>query len=90
MITNKHAQSAPEDKHAIKQAQSEETILIIPADKGHGAFMLDKAVYAEKASHLLQDTTTYRSSKRRWIQSQSLSLKAYETAARFQKNSSIW
>ncbi len=41
MITNKHTQSAPTEKHAMKQAQSNETILIIPADKGHGAFMLD-------------------------------------------------
>ncbi len=68
MITNKHTQSAPTEKHAIKQAQSDETVLIIPANKGHGAFMLDKAVYAETANHLLH---------------------AYETAALFQKSSSI-
>ncbi len=64
MITNKHTQSAPTEKHAIKQGQSDETILIISAEKGQCASMLEKAVYAERANHLLQDTTTYRSSKR--------------------------
>ncbi len=41
MITNKRTQSALTEKHAIKQAHSDETRLIIPADKGQGAFMLD-------------------------------------------------
>ncbi len=63
MNTTKQPRLSPSELHAIKQINSDETIIILPADKGRATVILDKAAYTEKANILLKDTTTYQPSK---------------------------
>ncbi len=59
MNTTKQSRFSPSELQAVKQVNSDETIIILPADKGRATGLLDQTVYTEKANHLLQDTTTY-------------------------------
>ncbi len=44
---------SPAELHAIKQINSDETIIILPADKGRATVILDKTAYTEKVIVIL-------------------------------------
>ena len=48
-----------EERQALKQLQKEESILILPADKGRATVVLDKQEYKEKVNIMLSDQKTY-------------------------------
>ncbi|CAI2738566.1 unnamed protein product, partial [Dicrocoelium dendriticum] len=49
-----------QEKEAMNTLKSDETIIILPADKGRMSVIMNREDYIEKATRLLNDTTTYR------------------------------
>ncbi|KER26097.1 hypothetical protein T265_06577 [Opisthorchis viverrini] len=50
----------PKKKRAINSLKADETIVVLPTNKGRITVILEKAEYIDKANALLNDTTTYR------------------------------
>ncbi|OON20906.1 hypothetical protein X801_03203, partial [Opisthorchis viverrini] len=50
----------PKKKRAINSLKADETIVVLPADKGRITVILEKAEFIDKANALLNDTTTHR------------------------------
>ena len=48
------------EQNALKSLRSDESILIVPADKGRSTVVINKTDYMEKVSEHLNDETTYR------------------------------
>ena len=48
-----------EEENALKNLRKDETITILPADKGKSVVVMDSKEYKEKVSTLLLDTKTY-------------------------------
>ena len=48
-----------EEENALKNLRKDETITILPADKGKSVVVMDNQEYKEKVSTLLLDTKTY-------------------------------
>ncbi|KER31053.1 hypothetical protein T265_02616 [Opisthorchis viverrini] len=49
-----------QERDALTSLRKDETIVILPADKGRIMVIMDKPDYIEKAKQLLNDTTTYK------------------------------
>ena len=49
----------PAEKKAIEELKADESIVILPADKGRSTVVMDKQAYVEKAAALLNDEETY-------------------------------
>ena len=49
----------PAEKKAIEELKADESIVILPADKGRSTVVIDKQAYVEKAAALLNDEETY-------------------------------
>ena len=49
-----------EERQALKELKENETIIIVPADKGKCFVIMDKHVYIQKMEEKLKDTTTYK------------------------------
>ncbi|KER32436.1 hypothetical protein T265_01491 [Opisthorchis viverrini] len=60
MRNKTHNALSTKEKRAINSLKADETIVILPADKGRMTVILEKAEYIDKANALLNDTTTYR------------------------------
>ena len=54
-----------EDCRAIKSLRTDESILILPADKGTATVVMDKSNYDEKISTMLLDKQTYKKTSKR-------------------------
>ncbi|XP_072043129.1 uncharacterized protein [Amphiura filiformis] len=48
-----------DERQAVKDLKKEDSIIILPADKGRATVILDKDEYNEKVNNLLGDTKTY-------------------------------
>jgi len=57
--TCKQDQLKAEDKAALKNLKMDQTIVILPADKGRTTVIMDKSQYIHKAKELLEDKGTY-------------------------------
>ena len=53
-----------EERKALKELKKDESIIILPADKGKATVILDRKEYDEKISAMLSDTNTYKELKR--------------------------
>ena len=53
-----------EERKALKELKKDESIIILPADKGKATVILDRKEYDEKISAMLSDTKTYKGLKR--------------------------
>lgn len=49
-----------EEKEASEQLRKDNTIIILPADKGRVTVVIDRSQYIDKALTLLCDTTAYK------------------------------
>ena len=49
-----------QEKSALKDLATEESIMILPADKGKCTVILDKEEYVNKINTMLSDTRTYK------------------------------
>ena len=52
------------ERQAIGELKKEESIIILPANKGRATVILDKEEYDEKVNNMLSDKKTYRVIKR--------------------------
>ena len=50
----------PEKSRAPRSLRRDDSIVILPADKGRSTVVMDKSDYKKKAMDLLSDTNTYR------------------------------
>ena len=48
-----------DELRALKRLKNDDTIVILPADKGRVTVVMDKSEYYEKMSHLVEDRNTY-------------------------------
>ena len=55
---------AQEERKALKELKKDESIIILPSDKGKATVILDRKEYDEKISAMLSDTNTYKELKR--------------------------
>ena len=51
-------------KTALKDLRKDNTIVILPADKGNATVVMDRSLYEEKMKEILLDGNTYRKLKR--------------------------
>ena len=54
----------PEQRRALADLKNEHATMILPADKGRATVIMPRPMYYEKASKLLEDTTTYERLKK--------------------------
>ena len=47
-------------QRALKSLKKDESIVIVPADKGNATVVMDRSQYSEKMHHLLEDKNTYQ------------------------------
>jgi hypothetical protein len=52
-----------DEKKALKDLKKEESIMILPADKGKATVIVDKVDYEEKVKNMLNDEKTYEKLK---------------------------
>ena len=55
---------AQEERKALKELKKDESIIILPSDKGKATVILDRKEYDEKISAMLSETNTYKELKR--------------------------
>ena len=53
-----------DERHAIKDLQKQQSIMILPADKGKATVIIDKEEYNSKLTSMLSDTNTYTKLKK--------------------------
>ena len=53
-----------DEQQAMKRLETDENIVILPADKGRVTFVMDKTDYYEKMDTLVNDKRTYEELKR--------------------------
>ena len=49
-----------EELRALKRLRNDDTIVILPADKGRVTVVMDKSEYFDKMNHLVEDRKTYK------------------------------
>ncbi len=94
MNITKQSRFSPSEMQTGKQVNSDEIIIVPPADKRRAKVILDKTICTEKTNHLLQDITTYQPSKadtaKKMNQSTKSKIESLRNSGAISKNEFDW